>query len=194
MKRMNKRKTVCLTLAALALVAVLNVGNALAYFTDYIVKTGDKELELGFSETEFYEEIEPGRKVVWIQNTGEYPGYIRMRAFAGNNIILSYKEGDESKPQPLADYMIQDGSWTQGDDGYWYYSAILEPGACTKPIEITFNQPSDVESYNVIVVSETTPVLYDDTGAAYPDWDASMMTGPDDTTNGPTSELSEKQS
>ncbi len=182
MTKMNKKKTISLALVALVLIATLNIGNALAYFTDFTLAKGNKELELGFAETELIEKIEPGKKVIQIKNTGsteeyDYPAMVRLKAFAGNKIIFTFT------PENTQDWNYNT------NDGYWYYNHILKVGDITTPITITFNQPSDVDSYNVIVVQECTPVLYDNDGNEYAEWDATMMDSPEDTTKGPVSEL-----
>ena len=68
-----------------------------------------------------------------------------------------------------------DGGWTDGGDGYWYYNDVLQAGQTTeKELNITYKFPSGdqkPEEFNVVVIQECTPILYDEDGNAYADWD-----------------------
>ena len=57
--KMNK-KNICLAAAAVLTVATLSVGSAMAYFSTYVVSEGSQKINLGFSETEIDEKVEPG--------------------------------------------------------------------------------------------------------------------------------------
>ena len=86
--------------------------------------------------------------------------YVRVKVFAGSTVGLSCK-GD---------------GWSQGADGYWYYKDIVTPGASasTLVVSIIGPQDEDAETFNVVVVQECTPVLYDEDGKAYADWTLSL--------------------
>lgn len=60
-------------------------------------------------------------------------------------------------------------------DGYWYYNDVLQAGQTTeKELNITYKFPSGdqkPEEFNVVVIQECTPILYDEDGNAYADWD-----------------------
>ena len=166
---MNKlsKKTICLAAAALALTGTLAVGSAYAYFTTYSEAKGNVVFELGETRTEPHEEVIGGKKIVSIENTGDYDCYIRIRAYAGNNYNLSYADGGS-------------GKWYDGGDGYWYYKDILEVGS-TFSETVLVNIPkellediTDEKDLNVIVIQECTPVQYDDDGEPYPDWNVTF--------------------
>lgn len=68
-----------------------------------------------------------------------------------------------------------DKNWSKGaDDYWWYYSDILPAGQTTNPeLVISYEFPSvddKPEEFNVIVIQECTPVLYDEDGNPYADW------------------------
>lgn len=165
---MNKlsKKTICLAAAALALTGTLAVGSAYAYFTTYSEAKGNVVFELGETRTEPHEEVKGGKKIVSIENTGDYDCYIRIRAYAGNNYNLTYEDGGSRK-------------WYDGKDGYWYYRDILTVGSFSEKVNVILPQEllkdvTDEKDLNVIVIQECTPVQYDDNGEPYADWDVTF--------------------
>lgn len=95
------------------------------------------------------------------------PVYIRVKAFCGSEYSLVFS--DES------------GKWTPGEDGYYYYSDIVNGGGTTDELLVKIeNVPEDVtdaDSFNVVVVYESTPVLYREDGTPYADWNSKVNTG-----------------
>ena len=161
-----KRST--LLMAALAVVLVLGVslGTATAYFTTYARAQGGYTIELG-EQTEIYERFSQWTKhVIVTSEEGSEPVFVRVRAFWGETYDVVYDGGD---------------SWTEGSDGFWYCRDILKGGEDTPELDIHIvNVPSDVEvgdGFNIVVVYETTPVLYDADGAPYADWSMTLDTG-----------------
>ena len=165
---MNKlsKKTICLAAAALALTGTLAVGSAYAYFTTYSEAKGNVVFELGETRTEPHEEVKGGKKIVSIENTGDYDCYIRIRAYAGNNYKLTYEDGGF-------------GKWYDGKDGYWYYRDILTVGSFSEKVNVIIppellKDVTDEKDLNVIVIQECTPVQYDDNGEPYADWNVTF--------------------
>ena len=69
--------------------------------------------------------------------------------------------------------------WRKDADGWWYYEAILKPGELTNvlsvKIEVTREMMDlEIDNFNVVVVQESTPVLYREDGTPYADWDLSI--------------------
>ena len=168
MNKLSKR-TICLAAAAVALTGTLAVGSAYAYFTTYSEAKGNVVFELGETRTEPHEEVIGGKKIVSIENTGDYDCYIRIRAYAGNNYKLTYEDGGS-------------GKWYDGKDGYWYYKDILTVGSTSKtsktvnvilPQEL-LKDVTDEKDLNVIVIQECTPVQYHDNGEPYADWNVTF--------------------
>lgn len=155
-------KTICLTAAALTLTAGITVGSVMAYFTTYVTAKGGYIVELGFTRTEIEEKVEYGKKVISLTNTGDYDCYVRMKALTGD----AYKESlVYSEPADA-------GNWTPGADEYYYYDDILTPKGSTTEIVVRFAFPEEEEpgDFNVIIIQECTPVLYDENGNPYADW------------------------
>ena len=162
-----KRKT--LLLAALALVLVLgaSIGQSLAYFSTYAEAKGGYVIELG-DRTELKEEFSNWTKRVTVVSAEDSePVFIRVKAFCGSRYSLSYL--DESS------------RWSLGDDGYYYYSEIVPGGGSTAELQIRIgNVPASVkdgDSFNVIVIYESTPVRYREDGSAYADWNVILDSG-----------------
>ncbi len=163
MKRKKSYVSKITLLAALALVmaSAWSVRISLAYFTTYATAKGSHELALG-TQTTLHEDIKGMEKHVRIENTGGIDCYVRVKVFAGSTVKLSFA-GD---------------GWKQEADGYWYYGNIVAPGASanTMVVSITGPEDEDMETFNVVVVQECTPVLYNEAGEPYADWALSLDT------------------
>lgn len=158
MKKLMKNKTICLAIAALALAGSLTVGSTLAYFTAFDTAAGAVPLELGFTETVPNETVENQAKTITIENKGNYDCYVRLKALTGDKYAGCLKYAGTN--------------WSEGEDGYWYYSEILTPGASTEAIVVDISEAfakADTD-FNVIIVQECTPVLYDAEEQPYADW------------------------
>lgn len=155
------------------------VGTTNAYFTTYATAKGSVQVSLN-ENTEIEEEFGNFTKSLTVTNNGGRDVYVRAKAFGDSIYPISYSS---------------DGNWVQGDDGYYYYATnsftfapnkatggiILKAGESTTPsLNVKINNvPStdDIkngaivpsESFNVVLIYETTPVLYDD-GTPYADW------------------------
>lgn len=161
MKKKNF-KTLCFAAAALTLTAGITVESAMAYFTTYVTAKGGYTVELGFTRTEIEEKVEYGKKVITLTNTGDYDCYVRLKALTGD----AYKDSLlYSEPGGA-------GKWTPGADGYYYFSDIVVPKGTSTELEVKFAFPAEEEptDFNVIIIQECTPVLYDENGNPYADW------------------------
>lgn len=159
MRKKCNKKTACLALAALVLTAGLTVGSTMAYFTTYATAKGGVTIDLGFTETKPREEVVEGKKIITLENTGKYDCYVRLKALTGD----AYK--DDLK------YQCNE-KWTLGADGYYYYQDIVAPGGLTSEIIVSFAFPeAEPKDFNIIIVQECTPVLHDENGTPYADWE-----------------------
>lgn len=169
-KQYLKNKTLWLVAAAVILAGSVSVQSAMAYFTTYVKAKGGYEITLG-SQTEIKEDVKDMTKEIKITNTGETDCYVRVKVFCGSQIEISY-----------AGAVDGDGNayWTKGDDGYWYYKDILPAGATSEEFQVKITVPEGYkESFNVIVVQESTPVKYREDGTPYADWNAKVDTKTD---------------
>ena len=161
-------KKLILPAAAFACIATAAIRPAWSYFTTYATAKGTEVLHLG-DVTEITEEFSSWSKRVSISNSAESePVWIRARAFCGSAYTLTYT--DES------------GLWTPAADGYYYYQNIVPAGGATENLVVhidgeNLNGTTDPASFNVVVVYESTPVLYQADGTPYADWNAQVNTG-----------------
>ena len=168
-KRIRTAGALTLAAAALTLTAGISAGTAMAYFTTYTEASGGVTLNMGFSETIPKEDFSNWTKHVSVENTGDYDCYVRVKALAG------------SKYQDGLQYSDSDGKWTPGEDGYYYYSDPIAPGESTSVLDIRIDSKESDASFNVVVVQESTKVLYNENNEPYADWtqiaDTSETTG-----------------
>lgn len=161
-----KRKQWLLAVLALGLVLGASIGPISAYFTTYASAKGGYPIYLG-STTTVYEEFSRWTKHVTITSEEDsQPVFVRARAYCGETYEVSYDGAD---------------AWTDGGDGFWYCDAILNGGEATAPLDVHIeNVPAATEpgeSFNVVVVYETTPVQFDEAGEPYADWSITLDTG-----------------
>lgn len=159
---MKNRKIVVLSAAALVLAGSMTIHSAMAYFTTNVSAQGGYTLSLG-SKTEIEENVEAMTKHIAIKNTGEADCYVRVKVFCGEEFKIQYS-GEE-------------GKWTQKDDGYWYYSDIVAPGEKTSELLAKIEVPEDrKEDFDVVVIQECAPVIYDEDGNPTVNWDLKPYT------------------
>lgn len=162
MEKYLGKKSLCLAGAALLLAGSVTVGSAMAYFTTYATASGGAEVSLGFTQTVPGEEIVDWTKRIVVQNTGDTDCYVRVRLFAGEK----YQEGLD----------ISGEGWVQGEDGYFYHRDVVPAGGSTSQLSAGIDHMDSEEDFNVIVVQESTPVLYDENGDPYADWNVILDT------------------
>ena len=159
MKKKFNKKSLCLAAAALALTAGISVNSAMAYFTTYTTAAGDVTISLGSTVTIPEEKVSDWTKHIVIKNTGDYECYVRVKVFAG---------------EKCQDGLVYQGSqkWSPGEEDYYYYSDIVPAGGETEELQVKIDSKDSEEEFNIIVAQECTPVLYDDEGKPYADWNA----------------------
>lgn len=164
MREKRIRTAVCLSAAACLLVGGLTVGRAMAYFTAYANTSGGVVMDMGFTEIvpdETVEAVEGGWiKHITVSNTGGYPCFVRVKLLYGEEYTVTSTLG---------------AGWTDGGDGYYYYGTPVPAGGKTESeISAKIDAPKealkDGMNFNVIVVAECTPVLYNENGEPYADW------------------------
>lgn len=177
-KALLGKKSLCLAGAALCLAGSVTVGSAIAYFTTYATASGTAEVSLGFTETEPEENFVNGAKHILIKNTGPSDCFVRVRILYG----------EQYEP-----YIHIDGkNWEErqetGEGGeeirYFYYKNLLPAGEKMAEedellAQINVREIQNTDDFNVIVIQECTPVLYDEQGNSYADWNVILDTRQD---------------
>ena len=74
------------------------------------------------------------------------------------------------KYQDGLQYSDSDGKWTPGEEGYYYYSEPVAPGESSSVLDIKIDSKDTEDSFNVVVVQESTKVLYNEKNEPYADW------------------------
>ena len=144
-----KKKSILIVLAVLLVfIAVTPIRESLAYFTAYDEAEGNGTVDLVWSTT-IVESFPYDRdKNITILNTGETPVIVRVQVFSG---------------EFAATYSVEDGKWIQEDDGWWYYSEILEPGDESSALYAKVNLETAPDyDFNIVVVHESSRVFYVD--------------------------------
>lgn len=159
MRHTVNKKTIALTAAAVTLAAGLQVGNAYSYFTAYNTASGSARIELGTPGPVPEEDFDNWIKTVTVvNNSADTPCYVRLRVVAGDLYAADMT------------YVYDDAQW-EVRDGYYYYRNILQPGERAGEFKIHIPAPAaDAKDFNVIVVEDHTPVVYDEEGNPYADW------------------------
>ena len=159
----NKKWLVALLAILLALGA--SIGTASAYFTTYSTAKGGYVIHLGH-EVDIHEEYGQQKKIVSIENKEKAaPVFVRVQGFSGSQYPLKYS-GENWEPDP-------------NKEGFWRYKLPVPGGESTGELTIEITDiPADLvkdDSFNVIVVCESVPVIYDENGDA--NIDASWKVG-----------------
>lgn len=172
-----KKKTIFLLALSVLLITAVTMNGTLAYFTSYAEAKGGHPIFLG--DTHITENFSSWTKRVTVSNDGQ-PVYVRARAFAGDQYLLEYGTG---KANDDPKYTCNNGGWIRKDDGYYYYDTILGPGEKTTELLIQIeNIPESVangDSFNVVVIYESTPAQYDNNGNPIEPMDAAWDLIPD---------------
>ena len=173
-----KKRTLILAVLAVVLVLGASIGSAVAYFTTYATARGGYVIHLG-GWTEIEEDIVNNRKTVRIFNRaqsdediGQYPVFVRVKAFTDSDGTLDYDANAGSLWQPR-------------NDGYWYYQKAIYAGtsehpedAVTDPFVVTINLSralKEGEELDVIVVYDSVAAVFNADGS--PDLDTAWATG-----------------
>lgn len=161
-----KRKHMILGCVAAALIASATIAPAMAYFTDHTEAAGNIQISLG-DNTKIDEKADEAKKEIVISNTGQ-PVYVRVQVIAAR----------ESKPAAAGE------NWTDLMGDYYYYTKPVTEQNPTSTLTVQVreylakyqsNEKDDVK--NIIVVYESTPVLYDESGNALPYNDSAISWG-----------------
>ena len=151
---MKRKRSYILSLLALVLILCAFIQPAWAYFTSS--KQADGAVPISFiRKTTIEEKVEGLTKSVYIWNdaSSTVDVWVRVKAYAGVQFTLA----------------VSGNNWSGPDkDGWWYYSAPVEPGKSTPdPLIVTLSIPGEIKPPDVVnvgVVYESTSVFYNPNG------------------------------
>ena len=165
---MKNKKMLIAVGSGVGVLALVATATFFAFFqggdkTETSVTTGVVNVELieSFPDGGSSDEIDPSNpgvddatKVITGENTGTQPAYVRVKVFPQ---IEEYDARNGYKlcgvPTSYATYTESKDGWIDGNDGYYYYAKILQPGETTSPItisDVNIDIPSnlvDIEPY-----------------------------------------------
>ncbi len=115
---------------------VITMGNVNIAISEW----ADEEKTIEFSNVDGVLPNTSLTKVVEIRNTGKSDAWVRVR-IEKNISVNSDSEGDTG----LISLNINEGSWIDGNDGYYYYSKKLTEDEVTEPIftKVDFSKDMD---------------------------------------------------
>ena len=162
-KRRDGSRAAVMSVAALSLLAVSSPKGALAYFTTYVSAGGSHVVNMG-SQTEIHEDVSSMTKHVSVTNVSQINDcFVRVKVFYAGPFDVTYTDRSE-----------RGNLWTYSEaDGYWYYGPILPAGQSTGILDVKIGdlpEDFDRDSFNVVVIQECTPVVYDEAGNPVADW------------------------
>ena len=168
-----KKKRLILAVLVLALVLSAGIGSTWAYFTTYTQARGGLPIALG-SERTFEEGFSAWTKTLTVKNDADSAEaiYVRARVFWPEKLYL----GTGMTEVSLGCKIGGEGWSGPAEDGYYYYDSPVEPGGETAVLSVKIEglpgetdplfadlQKGDV--FNVVVVYESIPVVYNADGS-----------------------------
>ena len=168
---MKKYHIILVAFALLCLVTG-SITGAMSYFTTYAEAQGGVTLKLG-EETEIGETYDGTKNITIKNNHKDVSVYVRAKAF----ISPEYQDTLEYSAESLwtdGAVKFQDDASEDGRKTYWYYDEVLAPGESTKTaLKVKFDVPETAvngDKFNVVVIYESIPVIYDEDGNPVEDW------------------------
>ena len=183
-----KKAKYLMTLLAVGIILTAGIGQTMAYFTTYTDAKGGIQIWIG-DDTKIEEEFDNWNKRLTITNEEGEDVYVRARAYyAPADLQLEYSTvqteggiGSWSTAVAGKDSITDATENPQpGNEGPWYYcDTPLKAGEKANVLNILIQKiPLDVvkgDTFNVIVVYESTPVLYTNEGEPYADWTSELV-------------------
>ena len=177
---MKRTKKTILAVLAAALLASATVSTTVAYFSTYAETEGGMTISYWHQEEITEDASDLAKDITITADKDSAAVYVRARAYTGSEYTIS----------------CSGAGWTDGGDGWWYYSEPIADGASTGALHAEIsNIPAEADigdGINISVVYESTLVCYRKSGETfepYADWDAaesgsSSGTADRDTTDG----------
>lgn len=135
------------------LVLIATIVKLYAYFTDVDSLEGKIEIKVLNAFPETNTKIENNTYTISTTNASTVKSYLRVKVFSTVELVL------------------QNNDWTAGEDGYYYYNSVVEPGEKTKDLVLTIKNEYSKEKFNIITIQEAAKVKYEENGTPYADWE-----------------------
>lgn len=173
-----KKNKKALTVAILCLcIVTCSVGGVLAYLMD-TAPTLSNEFAPAKVSCSVDETFENGLKSnVKITNTGDIDAYIRASVIV--TFVSDSGKVSATSPKPDENYIISWGTrgWTQGSDGYWYYSDVVAPNEQTLPLIEAATEVKAPSGYSLNIQIVASAIQSVPETAAKEAWNVSFSDG-----------------
>ena len=173
-EKCSHKKQLFLALSALVLCLSISIGVTMAYFTDWSSASGTGAVADLKPQTELKEELDGINKKIQVENTGETEVFVRVKVFYPD-LNLQRKDGKVEIKGVSADGTDSD-LWVYNEEtGFWDYTKVLKSGEATDELQVnvTIKRVTNSRDFQIIVVHENSPAIYDQEGNAVPrEWEA----------------------
>lgn len=151
-----KNKKTLIIIFTIIILTILS-GAVYAYFASQIESNGDFSVSLDNANVRITKnQILNGKLNVELENSGKEEQYARIKIVAPEFIKLT----------STSTY------WKLEDDGYWYYSNMLEPGEKSSVLQLDINvKGTQNRDFKIVTNVESTNVWYDGNGRPYANWE-----------------------
>lgn len=149
MKSSYLTKRIAVAGLAICLFALTTVGVSLAYYTDTSNASGSVPFAI---DTEINEDFDGMNKDITIENTGNVPVMVRLKAIYPSEEFASVSVGSTS------------GNWVvlNSDDGWIYYAQPLVAGAMTERLDVNVKPSDDApSSFDIAVLQQYGAIRYE---------------------------------
>ena len=161
----DKRIRNILVIFMIIAACVIAVPETMAYFTTYARVKGSKPVVLKEVVKFKEEEIGGNKRVVIKADSDSDPIYVRIRAYASEEIA------------DLIEYDYESGEWRMTSDGWYEYYKVLMPDEEASMDILVDKLNLEVQQFNVVVVYEYIPAISDGNGGYVKDWNAEWTGG-----------------
>lgn len=152
---MHKKKIFLITIVSFLILAC-SFGTTYAYL--HVKQQAVNKFTVGENVIELHEDykppekLEPGidfKKEPYVENTGNVPCFVRMRA-----------DFSDSKAEKFCEALNIDTNWKKNTDGYYYYKHLLEPNMRTESLFTTVkikdtSSISDMIDFDILIYAES---------------------------------------
>ena len=172
---MKNKTLLLLIIVSLCLLLMAGVGGVFAYFTTQntatnVITAGNFAIALHeFAKVEGEDELQPfenlsgvvpgahASKIVWVENTGNSPAWIRIKAEVAFIAPTTKQATVKSKADPsLVSFTgLNTTTWTERD-GYYYHLTALEAGEKTEPLFTGVAFSSEIDNHYARYEAEVT--------------------------------------
>ena len=158
MKKKFSNKIFIITSLSIILLFIFMIIKVYAYFYDSNSAYGSIPVLLESTEAISTVTFNNNESHIIIQNVSDVENYVRIKIFS-----------------PVSVTLLGDNWVYNNEDGYYYFQSVIKEGENANEINLNLDSSTAINNkFNIIIVTETTNVLYDDKDSPYADWEFSI--------------------